>query len=715
MMLSCLDIATAAGLVPGKKSGQELLFKCLRHDDRHPSLSINQRKDVWLCGPCGEGGGPWALAAFLSGNSPEEKPAIIEWLCEHRLLESADSGSRLVGTYVYEDENRKPLFRVERHEPKDFRQSRPNGTGGWTPGVKNARKVPYRLPDFLSHETVYIVEGEKDVDALWALGIPATTNPMGAGKWRDDFGSYFREKQVVIVPDNDASGTEHTRQVAVSLFPVAKAVKILELPNLPLKGDVSDFLASGGNRERFSELLKSIPSVTSREIDKWKAKESPDKGPFVASVAYVAEPVESEIKVPEWPILAPEAYHGLAGDFIKTVEPETEADPAAILIQLLLYFGNAIGRSAHFVVEADRHGLNEYAALVGRTSKGRKGTSRGHVTKVFEGIDPDWVRDRIQIGLSSGEGLIWAVRDAIEKTEPIKEKGRYTGQYQTVQSDPGVTDKRVLIVEEEFASPLRVLNRDGNTLSAVIRSAWDSGDLRTLTKNSPAKATGAHISIIGHISKDELLRYLDRTEAGNGFGNRFLWLCVRRSKVLPEGGSVDPAALEALTGRFRHAVSFAHEAREIRRDEEAREVWWEVYPELSEEKLGLLGAMIARGEAHVMRLAAIYALLDESTLIRKDHLFAALALWDYCEASARYIFGEALGDPVADELLKAIRNSPQGLTRTEIRDFFKRHKSKHDIDRALGFLLSQGLTRHTTEETGGRPVERFLALRDIVT
>ncbi len=715
MKLSCVDIAMAAALGPGNKIGQELLFTCPCHDDKHPSLSINNEKNVWLCGPCGKSGGPWALAAFLSGNPPEEKRAITEWLRERGLLESADNGPRLVCTYVYEDEDRKPLSRVERYEPKDFRQSRPNGTGGWTPGVKDVRRVPYRLPDFLPHETVYIVEGEKDADALWELEIPATTNPMGARKWRDDFSPYFRAKQVVILADNDDEGREHARQVAVSLFPVAKAVKIVELPGLPPKGDVSDFLASGGNRERLAEIVKAVAIVTSEEVGTWKSEGSSKKGPFVASVAYVAEPLESEIKMSEWPVLAPEAYHGLAGEFIKTVEPETEADPAAILIQLLLYFGNAIGRSAHFVVEADRHSLNEYATLVGRTSKGRKGTSRGHVTKVFEAIDPDWVRDRIQIGLSSGEGLIWAVRDPIEKTEAVKEKGRFTGEYQTVQSDPGVTDKRVLIVEEEFASTLRVLNRDGNNLSAVIRGAWDSGDLRTLTKNSPAKATGAHISIIGHISKDELLRYLDRTEAGNGFGNRILWACVRRSKVLPEGGSVDPAALEALTHRFRDAVSFARRAREIRRDDEARQVWYEVYPELSAEKLGLLGALIARGEAHVMRLAAIYALLDSATVIRKEHLFAALAVWEYCEASAGYIFGEALGDPVADELLKAIRHSTDGLTRTEIRDFFKRHQSKNQIDRAVGLLLSQGLIRSAKEETGGRPIERFFSLRGTAT
>ncbi len=97
-------------------------------------------------------------------------------------------------------------------------------------------------------------------------------------------------------------------------------------------------------------------------------------------------------------------------------------------------------------------------------------------------------------------------------------------------------DNRLLIVEGEFSSTLKVLNREGNTLSPVVRNAWDSGDLNTLVKNNPAKATGAHISIIGHITKQELLKHLDETEAANGFGNRFLWVYVDRSKILPEGG-----------------------------------------------------------------------------------------------------------------------------------------------------------------------------------
>src|SRR4029079_7044940 len=117
-------------------------------------------------------------------------------------------------------------------------------------------------------------------------------------------------------------------------------------------------------------------------------------------------------------------------------------------------------------------------------------------------VDEEWTNTRVLNGLSSGEGLIWAVRDEITKEEAVRERGKPTGDYQTVVVDRGITDKRLLVLESEFASTLRVMGRDGNTLSAVIRQAWDIGDLRTMTKNCPAQASRAHISIIAHITKD---------------------------------------------------------------------------------------------------------------------------------------------------------------------------------------------------------------------
>jgi hypothetical protein len=134
-----------------------------------------------------------------------------------------------------------------------------------------------------------------------------------------------------------------------------------------------------------------------------------------------------------------------------------------------------------------------------------------------------------------------------------------------------------------------------------------------------------------------------------------------------------------------------------------------VYGELSEGKAGLAGALLARAEAHVLRLALLYALLDQSAEIKAEHLLAALALWEYCDRSVRFIFGDTLGDPVADELLRLLRGCPAGLTRTEIRDYFQRNASAERLGRALGLLLQYGLARQEKQQSGGRPVERWYA------
>jgi hypothetical protein len=409
----------------------------------------------------------------------------------------------------------------------------------------------------------------------------------------------------------------------------------------------------------------------------------------------------------DWsPPMAEAAYQGLAGEFVRLIEPHTEADPVALLAQFLTAFGNVIGRGAYFQVEADTHYLNLFSVLVGKTSKARKGTAWGHARNIFQATDPTW-SERLMAGLSSGEGLIWQVRDAIFKKEVVRDKttNKQTGNYEEVVMDPGVKDKRLLAIESEFASVLRTMGREGNILSVVIRQAWDAGDLRTLTKNSPAVSTGAHISIIGHITKDELQRYLDRTEAGNGFGNRFIWLFVKRSKCLPEGGKLHRVDFGPTIRALKAVIDFAKSAGEIRRDDEAREIWKEIYPQLSEGKPGLVGALISRAEAQVMRLAATYAVLDQSRLIKPEHLWAALALWDYAEASVHYIFGNATGDPIADQIHAAMKTTLNGLTRTEINNLFGRNIKADRIQKALTTLQVHGLALAETQETGGRTAE----------
>lgn len=413
-----------------------------------------------------------------------------------------------------------------------------------------------------------------------------------------------------------------------------------------------------------------------------------------------------------WPTLDKKALYGLAGVLTLAIDAYTEADPLAVLLNILTAFGNLVGPRAHFRVEHTKHWLRIFAVLVGLTAKGRKGTSWSTPRHVFAAIDEGWATTRVTSGLSSGEGLIYAVRDERWEKQPIRQKGRVV-DYQRVLVDEGVADKRLLLVEEEFAQALKVMNREGNILSPILRQAWDTGTLNPLTKTNPIMATSAHISIIGHITKPELLRHLHDTEMANGYANRFLWVLVRRSKKIPNPTGVPESVLNPLIIRLQKAVEVAKQIGEMHRDAEAEAWWAELYDDLSEGQPGLFGAITARAEVQVMRLAAIYAAFDGTTMIHVSHLEAALAVWRYCEDSARYIFGDSTGDAVADRILSALQEKGP-LDRTAMRDLFGRNMPSTRTEQALSTLkqAKRITVEAITNLKGGRP-QTVIRLADL--
>jgi hypothetical protein len=409
-----------------------------------------------------------------------------------------------------------------------------------------------------------------------------------------------------------------------------------------------------------------------------------------------------EVSGEPWPMIDEAAYCGVAGDIVQTLLPHTEADPVALLIQTLAMAGNVIGRSPHYQVEGDQHRTNLFAVLVGDSAKGRKGVSFGRVRSVVKTADETWASYRIKGGLSSGEGFIYEVRDPVE---------RYDSKNKCTEIiDPGTTDKRLMIVEPEFASAISVAERQGSTLSPLIRRAWDGDRLATLTRNSSLAATAAHISIIGHITVDELRARINRTELANGFANRFLFVLTRRSKLLPFGGSLTDSEILHLGEKLTTILKKAMVVGRVSMMDKARSKWATIYPDLSAAKPGLLGAIVARAEAQTIRLALIYSLLDGADQIDLPHLEAALAVWEYCELSAVHIFGSAIGDPVADEIQRALQLAgAAGMTRTAIRDLFGRNQSGDRIGAALQLLVRRNRARVELSGTNGRPAETWFA------
>ena len=439
--------------------------------------------------------------------------------------------------------------------------------------------------------------------------------------------------------------------------------------------------------------------------------QGPKSKPVKTGKPVIVAPPPPTVPRADWPEPpAEEAYYGLPGRIVRAMEPHTEADPVAMLVQLIIMYGNAVGRGPHWAVGGDRHYTNGFAVLVGPTGGGRKGTSAGMVRMVFDGVEDEWLNGRSAGGISSGEGLVWAVRDHITARERVNNGKGQPPSYEMVESDPGVVDKRLMLQEPEFAGVLKQTERQGNTASVVLRQLWDGLPVvQTLTKNNPAKTTGAHVSLVGHITPEELYRYVTATEMANGFLNRFLFVCVRRSKFLPDGGNVHDRVLIPLRCELANAVTFARTIGEVHRHSSAKALWHAVYPILNGERNGLSGAITARAAPHVSRLALLFALMDRSSDIRPKHLMAGLALWDYCERSTAFLFGDRTGNPVADDVRDLLQAAPGGLTRTELVAALGSHKFGDKLTAALVVLEKAGLARREKVATGGKPAEQWHA------
>jgi len=393
---------------------------------------------------------------------------------------------------------------------------------------------------------------------------------------------------------------------------------------------------------------------------------------------------------PGWPAPPePPAWVGMAGAIAETIAPATEADPVAILAQLLIGAGAIIGRGAWVTVEATRHHPNEFAVLVGDSAKARKGSSWDHVEAVLARADPGFAT-RVRSGLSTGEGLIWAARDADG-------------------TDPGNPDPRLLIVEAEFVSVLKATGRDINTLSPVLRAAWDSRPLATLTRSAPLRATAAHIAVIGHITSAELAAHTSAVEAANGFLNRFCFFAVRRQRLLPDGGELDPLGGTGMAERLGAHLATARHAGRLYMDTAARVQWHDIYAQLSEATDGLVGSLTARAEAHVLRLAMLDALVDGDAVIRPAHLQAGLAIWDYAARSVAWATRHTSADPVAEQIHTALIAAPDGLTRTQLRDLFARNLPATRLDAALATLGNAGRAQRRRLATAGRPAEVWVS------
>lgn len=407
--------------------------------------------------------------------------------------------------------------------------------------------------------------------------------------------------------------------------------------------------------------------------------------------------------------LGENAYCGLAGEVVHAITPHTEADPAALMISVLTMFGNEVGRGPHFMLGDAEHPTNLFALIVGETDSGRKGTATESPRRLIGGVDSSWLKCVVS-GLESGQGVIHHVRDPRTERRRAR-KGEEADEHGMLEElvDAGTDEKRLMVLESEFAKLLAATGRRDSTLSAVLRDAWDARTLRSLSKNSPEIATNAHVSVLAQITPMELQSRLDSVEIANGFMNRFVIVASERSKFLPRGGNVPGAVQIELNDRLTVALAKARSHSEVGMSEAAWLKWDEVYEhKLAKRPPGLVGALTARAAPIVRRFALIYALLDGCAVVDIAHLEAALEMWRYAEGSARWVFGDRFGDWIVDDCWQHLREAGKdGLTRTELRDLLGHRIPSARITNALRLLASLDLAEMKKEPTDGRPIERW--------
>ncbi len=361
----------------------------------------------------------------------------------------------------------------------------------------------------------------------------------------------------------------------------------------------------------------------------------------------------------EWALLASEQFEGRA-------EP--------LLLSVLVAFGAATGREPCFEIGADRHRANEFLAVLGGTGTG-KGQTFNMVRRLFEQIDPAWAKVGLRSGLSSGEGLIGLVADPPPGA-----------------STPGTESrvKNVLVFEAEATRMFRAMKRETNTLSPILRDAWDGRSELSILTVSPVRATEPHLSVIIHSTGEELLSTMPPESLVNGFLNRFLLAENKISRQLPFGGDPSKIVPRELVPLLTKNLASARMTASVSMSTKARELWEAEYSRLTSPENGPIGDYKARGRAHARRLGMLFTLSEGLSEVEERHVEAAIAVWQYSLTVARRLLGgrNAVRRDPQEKILQALRDGPKNLT--ELHRVFGNNRHRDDLATWVEDLMRDG-------------------------
>lgn len=408
------------------------------------------------------------------------------------------------------------------------------------------------------------------------------------------------------------------------------------------------------------------------------------------------------------PALAPsaprtEAFQGPLGVMTRLIAPHVPWDPMAFLGQTLVALGNLLGYRFFIAEEATRRRPNLYLAVVGGTGSG-KGTSYRWTEWVMRGIDERYLRERVTTAVGSGEGLLAKITDPVYGTNARGEEAEVIA---------GSDDKRVLYLEEELGQLfMKMISQD--SVEKMVTKAWDSGQLETTTKKESMVCATPHVSIIGHITPDELFTRLDHRLIDNGFSNRWLYLLIKPTQVkftstAPEEVAGLAALREQLGANLRRFRSDG--ADEFVLTPEADDVYLETARFLYDHpQTGAMLKQDVRWRPLMWKLAVIYAAADGTNKISAEHFLAARAFWAYCSRSARAFFGSKSGNELVDRFMFMWRQTGyEPLTLSDIADMFSKNLNAYRRNVMLDILKRDGIIRiEPGTSAKGRPPTHVL-------
>ncbi|EHR53357.1 hypothetical protein SacmaDRAFT_5192 [Saccharomonospora marina XMU15] len=408
------------------------------------------------------------------------------------------------------------------------------------------------------------------------------------------------------------------------------------------------------------------------------------------------------------PPLDAAAFDCYLGRVVEAVAEFTEGDPVNVLASLICVTGVHLGQKPHVRAGDDVHPLLVWPLIIGRTGSGRKGAGWSSAKRIALAAGPDFMSTNVRSGLTSGEGLAAMFADDQDADDNGEKAGRRTG------GRLPAGDRRLLVFEAEWAAVMARMKREGNSLSATLRGAWEGGDLSTLAVSARI-APSSHVGIVAHITPEEFRAKVSASDLAGGTYNRFLPIMVARARFLPGGQGAPLAIINGLGAELAERLEHGGELGALGFTTAGDELWRRLYVEFGTDSgdSGPVEQFVSRAAPYCLRIAGIHAALDGNSAIDAGHLIAAAALVRYAIDSARAAFNQSAETAKLAAWIAAA--GAEGRTREQVRsDFYGRNKKADEVNALLDTLARAGritATKRPPASGRGRPTEVYTAVQ----